>query len=132
MAAERSRTAYAHAEVPVLTGDISTHTWQENGRDRRSRYARFAVTTMHTDRPTDDQPIELKAQVSDQWGCGSHQHLPRRLDPNLGRHLAPGRRALPLAHLPARPGVPELDRDRTRRAAHSRRIGVDIPAAWEH
>lgn len=69
-AAERSRAPYAATEAPRLSGDIRTHTWQENGRDRRSWYARFAVTTTHTDRPADDQPTELKAQTSDQWGGG--------------------------------------------------------------
>lgn len=69
-AAERSRAPYAATEAPRLSGDINTHTWQENGRDRRSWYARFAVTTTHTDRPADDQPTELKAQTSDQWGGG--------------------------------------------------------------
>lgn len=69
-AAERSRAPYATTEAPRLSGDIKTHTWQENGRDRRSWYARFAVTTTHTDRRADDQPTELKAQTSDQWGGG--------------------------------------------------------------
>lgn len=70
IAAERSRAPYAAGEAPQLSGDIKTHTWQENGRDRRSWYARFAVTTANTDRPVDDQPTELKAQTSDQWGGG--------------------------------------------------------------
>jgi hypothetical protein len=70
IAAGRSRAPYAAAEAPQLSGDIKTHTWQENGRDRRSWYARFAVTTTNTDRPVDDQPTELKAQTSDQWGGG--------------------------------------------------------------
>lgn len=70
VAAERSRAPYAAAELPQLSGDIKTHTWQENGRDRRSWYARFAVTTAITNRPADDQPTELKTQTSDQWGSG--------------------------------------------------------------
>jgi hypothetical protein len=70
IAAERSRAPYAATEAPQLSGHIETHTWQENGRDRRSWYTRFAVTTAHTHRPTDDQPTELKAQTSDQWGGG--------------------------------------------------------------
>ena len=70
VAAERSRAAYPAAEAPQLTSDIKTHTWQENGRDRPSWYVRCAVTTANTDRPTDDQPTELKAQTSDQWGGG--------------------------------------------------------------
>ena len=70
IAAERSRAPYAATDAPQLSGDIQTHTWQENGRDRRSWYARFAVTTTHTNRPTDDQPTALKAQISDQWGGG--------------------------------------------------------------
>lgn len=70
IAAERSRAPYAASQAPQLSGDIRTHTWQENGRTRRSWYARFAVTTTNTDWPTDDQPTELKAQSSDQWGGG--------------------------------------------------------------
>ncbi len=70
IAAERSRAPYAATDAPQLSGDIKTHTWHENGRDRRSWYARFAVTTTHTNRATDDQPTELKAQISDQWGGG--------------------------------------------------------------
>lgn len=70
IAAERSRATYAASEAPQLSGDIKMHTWQENGRTRRSWYARFAVTTTNTDRPTEDQPTELKAQTSDQWGGG--------------------------------------------------------------
>ncbi|WP_332642672.1 DUF6493 family protein [Aeromicrobium sp.] len=70
IAAERSRAPYAASEAPQLTGDIKTHTWQENGRPRRSWYARFAVTTTNTNRPADDQPTELQAQTSDQWGGG--------------------------------------------------------------
>ncbi len=70
IAAERSRAPYAAAEAPQLSGDVKTHTWQENGRDRRSWYARFAVTTANIDRPTDDQPTQLKAQTSDHWGGG--------------------------------------------------------------
>jgi hypothetical protein len=70
VAAERSRAPYGAAEAPQLSGEVKTHTWQENGRDRRSWYARFAVTTAQTDRPTDDRPTELKAQTSDQWGGG--------------------------------------------------------------
>ena len=57
-------------EAPQLSGDIKTHTWQENGRDRRSWYARFAITTTGTNQPSDDQPTELKTQTSDQWGGG--------------------------------------------------------------
>ncbi len=70
VAAERSRAPYVAGQAPHLSGDIKTHTWQENGRDRRSWYARFAVTTTGTDTPTDDQPTELKAQTSDPWGGG--------------------------------------------------------------
>lgn len=70
IAAERSRAPYAVSQAPHLTGDITTHTWQENGRARRSRYARFAVTTTNTDCPADDQPTELTAQTCDQWGGG--------------------------------------------------------------
>ncbi|TDC33543.1 DUF6493 family protein [Kribbella albertanoniae] len=70
IAAERSWTPYTTA-APQLSGDVKTHTWQENGRDRRSWYAKFTVTTANTDRPTGDQPTELKTQTSDRWGDGS-------------------------------------------------------------
>lgn len=70
VAAERSRAPYAAARAPQLSGDIKTHTWQENGRDRRSWYARFAITTTGTNQPSDDQPTELKTQTSDQRGGG--------------------------------------------------------------
>jgi hypothetical protein len=69
-AAERSRAPYSAVESPRLSGDMKTHTWQENGRDRRSWYARFAVTTTNTNRPLDDQPTELLAEMSNQWGSG--------------------------------------------------------------
>ncbi len=75
VAAERSRAPYAAAEVPQLSGDIKMHTWQENGRDRRSWYARFAVTTTGTNRPSQDQPTELKAQTSGQGGGGYTMRL---------------------------------------------------------
>lgn len=71
IAAERSRAPYAAPELPQLNGEIRTHTWKENGRERRSSYARFAVTTSITQRPGDDQPTELMAQTSDQWGSGT-------------------------------------------------------------
>jgi hypothetical protein len=70
LAAERSRAPFAQTESPRLSGDIKTHTWKQNGRDRHSWYARFAVTTTHSHRPVDDQPTELIAQTSDQWGSG--------------------------------------------------------------
>ncbi|WP_405061205.1 DUF6493 family protein [Kribbella sp. NBC_01505] len=74
IAAERSRMPY-RADAPQLSGEIKTHTWQENGRDRRSWYARFAITTANTDRPTDDQPTELKAQPSDRRGGAAGRFL---------------------------------------------------------
>ncbi|PWC04324.1 DUF6493 family protein [Agromyces badenianii] len=70
LAAARSRAPYAEPELPQLTGDIKTNTWKENGRDRRSWHARFGVTNAHTHRPADDQPTELLAQTSSQWGSG--------------------------------------------------------------
>jgi hypothetical protein len=70
VAAERSRAAYDDTEAPRLTGEIATHTWRENGRERRSSYARFAVTTGTGRKPADDEPTELEAQESDQWGGG--------------------------------------------------------------
>lgn len=70
VAAERSRAPYGDAEAPRLSSDITTHTWQEKGRERRSFYARFAVTTAATTTPADDRPTELEAQESDQWGGG--------------------------------------------------------------
>jgi hypothetical protein len=76
VAAERSRAPYAADEAPRLDGTIETHTWQENGRDRRSRYARFGITTSLARRPADDQPTELAAGRADQWGAG---HVDRYL-----------------------------------------------------
>lgn len=70
LAAERSRASYDDGEAPRLSGDTTTHTWQEDGRERRSFHARFALTTATTSRPGDDQPTELEARTSDQWGGG--------------------------------------------------------------
>lgn len=70
VAAERSRAPYADTEAPRLDSDLTTHTWQEKGRERRSFYARFAITTATATAPADDRPTELEAQVSDQWGGG--------------------------------------------------------------
>lgn len=82
-AAERSRAPYETTDAPQVSGDITTHTWQENGRDRRSWYVRFAVTTTHTDRPADDEPTKLKAQTSDQWGGGDTSRFLRDWIPAL-------------------------------------------------
>jgi hypothetical protein len=82
-AAERSRAPYAATDVPQLSGVIKSHTWHENGRDRRSTYARFSVTTTHANRPTDDQPTALTAQGSDQWGGGYSSRLLGDWIPNL-------------------------------------------------
>ncbi|HEY0646017.1 MAG TPA: DUF6493 family protein [Nocardioides sp.] len=70
VAAQRSRAAYDDTEAPRLSGEITTHTWQEKGRERRSFYSRFTVTTDSTTKPADDRPTELEAQESDQWGGG--------------------------------------------------------------
>lgn len=67
IAAERSRAPYAASELPVLSGEIRTHTWIDNGRERRSQHARFTVTTGIAQRPCDDQPTELHAQTTDRW-----------------------------------------------------------------
>lgn len=66
VAAERSRAAYSAPEAPQLSGEVTTQIWQENGRDRRSSYARFAITTTGASQPMDDQPTELETQTSDQ------------------------------------------------------------------
>lgn len=76
VAAERSRAPYMTDESPRLDGYIRTHTWQEQGRDRRSWYARFAVTTSSSRTPADDQPTQLMAGKADQWGSG---HVSRAL-----------------------------------------------------
>lgn len=83
IAAERSRAPYAPGQAPQLRGDIKTHTWQENGRTRQSWYGRFAITSTITDRPTEDQPTELKAQTSDQWGGGYTSRFLGAWIPNL-------------------------------------------------
>jgi len=70
-AAERSRRPYGDGEAPTLGGEIRTHTWQENGRDRRSRYTRFAITTSNSNRPVDDQPSELLASRSPTFGAAA-------------------------------------------------------------
>jgi hypothetical protein len=75
-AAERSRAAYPPDVAPRLSGDVRTHTWTEHGRERTSRYARFAVTTSTARQPADDQPTELVAATADQWGSGGvSRHL---------------------------------------------------------
>lgn len=75
VAAERSRAPYSDSETPRLSGDIKMHTWQEHGRDRRSWYAKFVVTTTNTGQAADDQPTELEARTSDRWGGGDASRL---------------------------------------------------------
>lgn len=70
IAAERSRGPYAATDAPQLSGEVLARTRHEDGHDHRSWSARFAVTTTHTSQPADDQPTELKAQISDLWGRG--------------------------------------------------------------
>ncbi len=67
VAAERSRAPFAADEHPGIDGQVRTHTWQEHGRDRRSWYARFAITTSSTRPPAEDQPTELVGGTSDLW-----------------------------------------------------------------
>ena len=83
VAAARSRAPYGEPEAPRLSGDINTHTWQEKGRERRSFYARFAVTTATASDPADDRPTELEAQASDQWGGGYSSRYLGDWIPNL-------------------------------------------------
>lgn len=64
VAAERSRAAYAADESPELAGEVVTHTWEDHGRERRSTYARFAVTIRDTGRTSVDRPTAIKAGVS--------------------------------------------------------------------
>jgi hypothetical protein len=64
VAADRSRSPYAESEAPRLSSEITTHTWQEKGRERRSFYARFAVTTATAGGPADDKPTELSTNSS--------------------------------------------------------------------
>ena len=61
VAAERSRAGYGAEEFPELAGEMVTHTWEERGRERRTTYARFAVTTRDTGRTSVDRPTALKA-----------------------------------------------------------------------
>lgn len=64
VAAERSRAGYSGKESPELAGEVVTHTWEDHGRERRSTYARFAVTIRDTERTGVDRPTAIKAGVS--------------------------------------------------------------------
>lgn len=71
-AAQRSRGPYGEGELPTIDGDLHTHNYRENGRDRRYCYARFAVTTSGTSEPVDDQHTTLLAQTIRIGGTGAH------------------------------------------------------------
>ncbi len=70
-AAERSRGPYATGELPQLAGSIRTHTWQEHGRERRSRHTTFELTTAITPRGADDLPAQLPRQIGQWWDEGA-------------------------------------------------------------